>query len=98
MRFITLLTFTEQGLAAIQKSPARADTFIEMADRAGCKVNALYWTVGGFDGILSLDAPDETTATALMIKLSSAGNVRTHTLRAFRREEIEGILATVSEL
>ena len=73
-------------------------TFTKMATAAGCKVNALYWTVGGYDGLVSFDAPDEETATALMVKLSSAGDVKTHTLQAFPREGIERILQKVSEL
>ena len=97
-RFITLLSFTPQGRNTIQESPARADAFIAAATVAGCKVNALYWTVGGYDGLISFDAPDEETATALMVKLSSAGNVTTHTLQAFPREGIERILAKAGGL
>ncbi len=97
-RFITLLTFTPQGRSTIQESPDRAEAFTKTATAAGCKVNALYWTVGGYDGLLSYDAPDEETATALMVKLSSAGNVKTHTLQAFPREGIERILKRVTEL
>lgn len=97
-RFITLLTFTEQGIGSIQDSPQRADAFIKTATKYGCKVNALYWTVGDYDGLISYDAPDDETATALMVKLSSAGNVKTHTLQAHAKEGIERILAKVSEL
>jgi uncharacterized protein with GYD domain len=46
-------------------------------------------------GALVLEAADETTATALVAKLASAGNVRTQTLRAFDRGEMEGILGKV---
>lgn len=91
-RFISLITLTDQGRATIQDSPKRADGFIEQATAAGAKINALYWTTGGYDGILSFDAEDEEMATALMLKLSTAGNVRTHTLQAFRREEFDRIL------
>lgn len=97
-RFIVLLTFTAQGRQSISDSPARADAFVKMATEAGCKVNALYWTVGSYDGILSLDAPDEETATALMVKLASAGNVKTQTLQAFPREGIQRILSKVGSL
>ena len=97
-RFITLLNFTDQGLATIQDSPDRAEAFTEMATAAGCKINALYWTIGGYDGLLSFDAPDEETATALMVKLASAGNVKTHTLQAFPQEGIQRILGKIDEL
>lgn len=97
-RFITLLSFTEHGRRDIADSPARAQAFTEMAAAAGAKINALYWTVGGYDGIISFDAPDEETATALMLKLTSAGNVTTHTLRAFARDEMERVLSKAESL
>ena len=97
-RFISLLTFTAQGITTIEESPERAEAFTAMATAAGCKVNALYWTTGGFDGVLSFDAPDEETAAALMVKLSSAGNVTTHTLQAFPNDGIQRILSKVGEL
>jgi uncharacterized protein with GYD domain len=92
-RYIALLTFTGQGRHDIQDSPQRADAFAATATAAGCKINALYWTVGVYDGIISFDAPDEETAAALMVSLARAGNVTTQTLRAFPREGIEAILA-----
>lgn len=97
-RFITLLKFTQQGITTIEDSPARAEAFTAMATAAGCKVNALYWTIGGYDGLLSLDAPDEETVTALLVKLSSAGNVTTHTLQAFPQEGIERILSKIGQM
>ncbi|MGK0185900.1 MAG: hypothetical protein ACI9R3_001683 [Verrucomicrobiales bacterium] len=95
-RYITLLTFTPQGASTIQDSPNRADAFTRTATAVGAKINALYWTTGGFDGVLSFDAPDDETAAALMVKLTSAGNVQTQTLQAFPREGIERILGKVS--
>lgn len=97
-RFIALITFTEQGMRTVHDSPERADAFIAMATAAGAKINALYWTVGRYDGLVSFDAEDEETATALMVKLSSTGNVKTETLRAFPREGIERILGKAAEL
>ncbi|NIP97900.1 MAG: GYD domain-containing protein, partial [Akkermansiaceae bacterium] len=87
-RFIALINFTDQGRRNIKESPERADAFIEDAKASGVTINALYWTIGGYDGIISLDAPDEQTATAVLVRLSSGGNVTTTTLQAFNREDI----------
>jgi uncharacterized protein with GYD domain len=59
----------------------------------GVKVTDSFWTMGAYDVVLLLDAPDEATVTAFSIKLSSLGNVRTQTMRAFRSEEMKSILA-----
>ena len=92
-RFLVLFNFTEQGLKKISETITRAEAFDKMAQKAGASVQAQYWTVGAYDGSLVLEAPDEQSATALLTKLAGAGNVRTQTLRAFDRTEMEAILA-----
>lgn len=47
------------------------------------KVKETYWTLGEHDGYLIFEAPDDETATAVMIHLGSLGNVQTSTSRAF---------------
>jgi len=39
------------------------------------------------------EAPDDETATAILLQLGSLGNVRTQTMRAFDTEEMSGIIA-----
>jgi uncharacterized protein with GYD domain len=92
VRFASLFNFTEQGVRKYADTVSRADAFIKDAQKAGVKVTALYWLVGAHDGLLLMEAPDEQTATAVLLKLSSLGNVRTQTLRAFDRAEMEAIL------
>ena len=91
--FISLIDYTEQGLRNIKESPKRAGAFIEAARAAGASVKGLYWTIGGHDGVLILEAPDDQTAASILLTLGRAGNVRTQTLRAFDRPEMESILA-----
>ena len=43
--FIALLDFTEKGIQSIKDSPYRADQFNEMAEKAGARVVAQYWTI-----------------------------------------------------
>ena len=92
-RFFVLLTMTEQGLRHIDKSPERAAAFRKQVEAAGGKVEALYWTVGQFDGAVIFQAPDDEIATALIVSLGRQGNVRTHTMRAFEPVEFQRILA-----
>ena len=94
--FIALIDYTEQGLRSIQKSPQRATAFAEQAKQTGVTVKDLYWTYGGHDGVLILEAPDDRAASALLLELARAGNVRAQTLRAYDRSEMEEILARIS--
>jgi uncharacterized protein with GYD domain len=91
--FIALIDYTEQGIQAIGESPARAVEFVEQAEQAGVKVKDIYWTHGEHDGVLVFEAPNCKAAAALMLTLARKGNVRTRTLRAFGREEMQEILA-----
>jgi uncharacterized protein with GYD domain len=63
-----------------------------MAAKAGCKVKDLYWTLGHFDIVSIVEAPDAAAATALSLAVGSLGNVRTETLTAFSPEEFGRIL------
>jgi uncharacterized protein with GYD domain len=52
----------------------------------------VYWTVGPYDLVCLIEAPDDESATAFLLEVSSAGNIRTTTLRAYDREQMSGIL------
>jgi len=90
--YVLLLKFTDQGIRKIRETRKRADVFRTMADKAGAKVKEVYWTLGQYDGLLILEAPDEATAAALGLSLGSLGNVHPETLRAFSSDEISGVL------
>jgi uncharacterized protein with GYD domain len=90
--FITTIQFTEQGIKTIKDTCNRATGFKAAAKKMGVKVAGLYWTLGAFDGVLILDAPDENAATAAMLHLASMGCVRTQTARAFDSAEMQQIL------
>ena len=90
--FITTIHFTEQGIKAVRDTCGRAAAFKAAAKKMGVKVSGMYWTLGGFDGVIVFEAADEETATAAMLHLSSLGNIRTQTARAFDAAEMQKIL------
>ncbi|HVI81714.1 MAG TPA: GYD domain-containing protein [Chthoniobacterales bacterium] len=91
--YVGLLQFTDQGIRNVQDTTKRAASAIAEADRMGVKVTDSFWTMGAYDVVLLLDAPDDATVTAFSLKLGSLGNVKTQTMRAFRSEEMKSILA-----
>jgi uncharacterized protein with GYD domain len=42
------------------------------------------------DIVTTVEAPDDESATAMLLELGSAGNLRPMTLRAYDREEMSG--------
>ena len=95
--FLTTIKFTDQGIRNIQDTGKRASAFKAMAKKMGVKVANIYWTLGAIDGAIIFDAPDEETATALMLQLTSLGNLNTQTSRAFDAAEMNTILSKLSE-
>ena len=93
--FITTIKFTQQGIKDIDHSTKRAAAFKAEAKKVGAKVKELYWTLGEYDGLLILEAPDDETATAAILHLGAMGNVHTTTCRAFTAPEMENILTKV---
>jgi len=92
MTFIVLISFTEKGVADVKASPERAAAFRSQVEAEGGTVSQVYWTVGRYDGVLVMDMPDSATATAVLLKVASQGNVRTETLTAFDAKDFEQIL------
>jgi uncharacterized protein with GYD domain len=90
--YIVLAQFTDQGIRTIKNSPQRAGQVAEMAKGFGCEMKDVYWTLGQYDIVAIIDAPDDQSLTAFGLALGSAGNVRTQTLRAFTKSEIGAII------
>jgi len=93
--YIALLQFTEQGVRNVKDTTKRAAATSEMASKLGVKVVDIFWTLGPYDIVMVLEAPDDETLTAFTLKLGSLGNVKTQTLRAFHAKEMDAILNRV---
>ncbi len=94
-KYVSLLQFTDQGIRNIRDSIKRAAAATAQAEKMGAKVTDAFWTMGAYDVVLLLDAPDDETISAFSLKVGSLGNVKSQTMRAFRREEMESILAKI---
>jgi uncharacterized protein with GYD domain len=90
--FITTIRFTQQGVQNFNDTGKRANAFKAAAKKLGVKVTNIYWTLGEYDGLLILDAPDDETAAAALLYLASLGNVHTTTVRAFTAAEMDKIV------
>ena len=73
----------------------RGDAAIAEAQKMGMKIVEEYWTMGAYDAVVIFEAPDDETMSAFILKVGSLGNVTAQTLRAFRRNEMEKILAKI---
>ena len=90
--YIALMNWTDQGVRNVRDTVSRREQADALAEKHGAKIEQVYWTVGPHDLVTILEAPDEESATAMLLELGTAGNLRTTTLRAYDREEMSGIL------
>ncbi len=90
--YVALMNWTDQGIRSVKDSVQRRDQADALAQKHGASIEQVFWTVGPYDLVSILDAPDEESATAMVLELGSAGNLRTLTLRAYDREEMSAII------
>jgi uncharacterized protein with GYD domain len=91
--YVSLINWTDQGIENFRDTVRRAEDFRNRLEQAGGRVRELLWTVGEYDIAVVMEAPDDETATALLLQVSSLGNVRTKTMKAFNADEMNGIIA-----
>ena len=93
--YVCLIQFKDQGIRNIKDTVKRGDAAIAEAQKMGLKIVEEYWTMGAYDAVVIFEAPDDETMSGFILKVGSLGNVTGQTLRAFRRNEMEGILAKI---
>jgi uncharacterized protein with GYD domain len=93
--YVSLLQFTEQGIRNVKDTIKRGTAATAEAEKMGAKVTESFWTMGAYDVVLLLEAPNDETVSAFSLKIGAQGNVKSQTMRAFSRKEMEGILAKI---
>ena len=94
--YIVLTSFTDQGVRTAKDTTKRADAVKEQAKKFGVYGEGVFWTLGSYDVVGIFEAPDDASMTALGLAIGAGGNVRTQTMRAFSREEMNGVLAKLA--
>jgi uncharacterized protein with GYD domain len=91
--FITLANYTAQGIANIKDSPGRLDAAREQMAAIGVEIKDFYLTMGGYDIVTVVEAPDTITAAKALIALGAQGNVSTTTLAALTEQEFRSLIS-----
>jgi uncharacterized protein with GYD domain len=90
--YVVLANWTEQGIRNVKGTVERTDDVAKLAEKHGGRLVQSYWTVGPYDLVGIAEAPDDESASAFALELSSSGNIRTTTMRAYDREQMSGIV------
>ena len=90
--YTALVDWTDQGIRPVTAAVERADKGAEIARKHGARFLEHYWTIGPYDVVAIVEAPDEESATTVFREIGTAGNARPMLLRAFDGEEMSRII------
>ena len=93
--YISLYNWTDQGIRTVKESPNRIRQSEGQLQQLGVKLVGMYLTMGDYDLVAVVEAPDDQAVARAQLSLGMAGNVRSKTLKAFTREEFEQIVGAL---
>ena len=74
--YLLQVSYTPEGWASLVRQPEdRAEIIRPLIERAGGKLEALYFSFGEHDVVLLAEIPDNVTTAALAMAVASAGAV-----------------------
>lgn len=93
MMFMCFLNWTDQGAKGIKEAHNRYEAAKGLVAQLGGRIIGAYVTTGQYDVALILEMPNGDAMTKFSVALTSRGNVRTTTVRAFAPEEFAKLAA-----
>ena len=85
--FLMLSTLTPEGVQTVKNNPQRIKEVNSEVEQLGATVKAQWSTLGRFDFISIVEAPDELTMARVSLELGSRGTARYETLSAIPVDE-----------
>jgi uncharacterized protein with GYD domain len=90
--FVLLSTLTPEGVQTIKNNPSRIREVNKEIEQLGATVKAQWATLGRFDFVNIVEAPDETTMARVSLELGSRGTGKWETMVAI---PIDDFIATL---
>jgi uncharacterized protein with GYD domain len=87
--YMLQFSYTHEAWSALTKNPTdRSQAVRTLAQQLGGKLVGLYYCYGEYDGVALLEAPDDTTATAIVLAAITPGHLKANkTTKLFTPEE-----------
>ncbi|HEY1566839.1 MAG TPA: GYD domain-containing protein [Solirubrobacteraceae bacterium] len=90
--YVMLTTLTPDGVQTIKNNPGRIHEVNREVEQLGATVKAQWATLGRFDFVNVIEAPDEQTITRISLELGSRGTGRYETLTAIPIDDFIGLI------
>jgi uncharacterized protein with GYD domain len=90
--YVMLTNLTADGVRTLKNNPGRVAEVNREVEQIGAKVLAQYATLGQYDFVTVVEAPDEQTMAKVSVELGSRGTMTSQTLTAIPSEQLSGAL------
>jgi uncharacterized protein with GYD domain len=80
--YVMLTNLTSDGVRTLKNNPGRVSEVNKEVEQIGAKVVAQYATLGQYDFVTIVEAPDEQTMARVSVELGSRGTMTSQTLAA----------------
>jgi uncharacterized protein with GYD domain len=80
--FVLLSTLTPEGVQTVKNNPTRIREVNKEVEQLGATVTAQWATLGRFDFVNIVEAPDELTIARVSLELGSRGTAKYESLVA----------------
>jgi uncharacterized protein with GYD domain len=91
--YILLSNLTAQGVQTLRANPERLREVNRDVEELGAKVVHQWATLGPFDFVNVVDAPDAATIAKVSVALGARGSAKLQTLTALEIEEFLGAIS-----
>ena len=86
--YVMLTNLTADGVKTLKNNPARVGEVNKEVEQIGAKVIAQYATLGRYDFVTIVEAPDDKTMAKLSVEIGSRGTMTNQTMAAMPAEEL----------
>ncbi len=90
--YLMLTNLTAEGIRTLKNNPGRVAEVNKEVEQIGARVVAQYATLGQYDFVTVVEAPDEKTIAKVSVELGSRGTMTSQTLAALPAEELASSL------
>ncbi len=86
--YVMLTNLTPEGVQTLKNNPNRVQEVNKEVQQLGVTVKHQWATLGQYDFITVIEAPDDATMAKVSVELGSRGTMSTQTLSALEAEEL----------
>lgn len=90
--YVMLTNLTPDGVKTLKNNPKRVSEVNREVEQIGAKVVAQYATLGQYDFVTIIEAPDDRTMAKVSVELGSRGTMKTQTMTALSSEQLSDAL------